>query len=122
MKDVKIHNNIIINNWAFEIGTLFEPGMAAEELKKRNVVIENNMTGVFKSKQADRSFFEIHVFGYLPEKNIEADPLFIAPQQGDFTIPFNSPAAGNNAKYREEENSFYWGALRPGERTWLRKF
>ena len=122
MKDVKIHNNIIYNNWSFEIGTLFEPDVAADELKKRIVVIENNMTGAFKSKRADRNFFEIHLHGYLPQKNIEADPLFIAPLQGDFTIPFHSPAAGNKAKYREQDNGYYWGALRPGEQTWLRKF
>ena len=122
MQDVKIYRNIIFNNWGYEIATLFDPETVQQELEKRNVIIKDNITGAFKSKVADWSFFEIEMHGFLPKDNTEADPLFTDPRRSDFSIPFHSPAAGNKARHRDEEESFYYGALRPGERVWLRKF
>jgi hypothetical protein len=122
MTDVRIFRNIVFNNWGFEIGTGFEPGNASAELAARNVVIEDNITGPFRSKQVAQSFFEIDMHGFEPENNIVADPCFIAPEQGDFSIPFTSPAAGNAAMRKGHDDAYYYGALRPGERTWLRKF
>lgn len=122
MEDVKIFRNIIMNNWSFEIGTSFEASRAASELAQRNAIIEDNITGPFRSMPSDKSFFEIDMFGFEPLNNIVSDPLFTAPEHGDFSIPFNSPAAGNAALLREDTNSYYYGALKPGERAWLRKF
>lgn len=119
MKDVKIYRNIILNNWGFEIGISLHPDKVVEELEKRNVTISDNITGLFKSKPSDFSFFEIEMHGFLPQNNIIADPLFTDPLRSDFSIPFYSPAAGNAAKNKDEFNAFYFGALRPGEKSWL---
>ncbi|MBN2806334.1 MAG: right-handed parallel beta-helix repeat-containing protein [Prolixibacteraceae bacterium] len=117
--EVSIFRNIIVNNWAYEIGLAFEPEKVNDELKKRNINIEDNITGPFKDKKSDWSFFERISAGYLPGNNIEADPLFTAPSKGDFSIPFQSPAAGNAALLKATGEEFYYGALRPGERSWL---
>jgi hypothetical protein len=122
MEDVKIYRNIIYNNWGYEIGTTFPPDQANAELLKRKVFIEDNITGAFKSKTSDKSFFNLTMWGYLPPINMETDPLFTDPPRGDFSIPFHSPAAANGAVFKGTELGFYYGALRPGERTWLRKY
>jgi hypothetical protein len=122
MINVKIFRNIIFNNWGYEIGIGLNQSTALLELEKRNVIIEDNITGLFKDKRSDKSFFNIDMKGFLPSNNIEADPLFTDSQRADFSIPFQSPAAGNKAILRENSDSFYYGALKPGERVWLRKY
>lgn len=122
LQDVEISYNIIYNNWGYEIGTSFPTDSVQEKLTQKNVVIENNITGPFKSKTTDFSFFEINMFGYESPAMIIADPEFTDPERSDFSIPFGSPAAGNHAKTPRSENSFYFGALKPGKRVWLRKY
>jgi len=122
MKDIKIHHNIIRNNWGFEIATPFDPDDVVDELAERNVTIFENMTGSYKDKSSAVGFFDIPMHGLQPENNMVADPLFTAPEYYDFSIPFNSPAAGNSAKDRGSEDAYYYGALKPGERIWLRRF
>jgi hypothetical protein len=122
MKDVKIYRNIILNNWGYEIGISLQPDAVVAELAKRNVSISDNITGLFKNKKSDFSFFEIEMHGFQPDKNIVADPLFTDPRRSDFSIPFHSPAAGNKALHADDPEAFNYGALKPGERTWLRKY
>jgi len=122
MKDVKIYRNIITQNWGYEIGISLHPDVVLAELENRNVSIFDNITGSFKSKTSTFSFFDIEMHGFLPANNLMADPMFNDPLRGDFSIPFHSPAAGNSALYRDEPNAYYYGALKPGERTWLKKY
>lgn len=117
--NVSIYKNIIFNNWAYEIGLAFEPDKANNELKIRNISIFDNITGQFKDKKSDWSFFERISTGYLPENNKEADPLFTYPQKGDFSIPFDSPAAGAPSLPKDKEITNYYGALKPGEVSWF---
>jgi hypothetical protein len=119
ISDVFIFRNIVYNNWAFEIGTSFEPGSVKQELEKRNIRIYDNITGVFRDVKTDVSFFEMQSNGFLPENNIVANPMFNAPNNGDLSIPFNSPAAGDAAKLKGTGDELYYGALRPGGRSWL---
>jgi hypothetical protein len=117
--NVSIYRNIIFNNWAFEIGLAFDPANVNNELKNKDIRIYDNITGQFKDKKSDWSFFERISTGYLPENNMEADPLFSYPKNGDFSIPFDSPAAGDPSLQKDNTETDYYGALKPGEVSWL---
>ncbi len=122
MQDVEIFHNIVYNNWGYEIGTSFHQDSVQQKLAEKNVLIKENITGPFKSKTTDFSFFEIDMFGYENSLMIIADPHFTDPERGDYSVSFDSPAAGNYARDPLSKESFYFGALAPGQRGWLVKY
>lgn len=122
LDNVKIYNNIIMKNWSFQIATAFTPGEVVQKMNEKNIVISDNITGAFKSIPAEWSSFGIDVYGLNTGTEIITDPLFKSPETGDFSIPFDSPAAGNIFDHPREDEAFYFGALKPGQRIWVRKF
>jgi hypothetical protein len=95
-----ITNNIIYGNRAANRGGGI--GMQGAELIVTNSIVRNNSAGV-KWAQIDKSGHPQVTYcnvmgGFSGPGNIDADPMFVDPEQGDFHILYSSPCrdAGYN--------------------------
>jgi hypothetical protein len=107
VKDVYFINNTVVNNGNGGRNGEWGGGMYLENAVAENVVVRNNILAgnpqgafVVQGGKMPASAVIDHnlVFGpagaSMGEKTIVADPLFVAPDEGDFGLSAGSPALG----------------------------
>jgi hypothetical protein len=122
LRDLKIFNNIFALNSPFEIGhtSKFEK----DWMTKKNIEITNNL--IFDVNTIEYPIYlenwaKDSVYSIKGTNPILADPMFVDPENHDFRLKGNSPAAnGGNSDHP------YLGALPPGTSMkdfwWLKNF
>ncbi|HEY5744913.1 MAG TPA: right-handed parallel beta-helix repeat-containing protein [Chryseolinea sp.] len=100
LRDVRIFNNIFAHNAPFEIGhtARLEGNWAA----LKNIEISNNLIQDVNTVDYPiylRTFAKDSVYSMTGTHALQMDPLFVDPENGDFRLKENSPAA--NAGYSD---------------------
>lgn len=131
LHDVRIFNNIFARNSPFEIGhtARLEGNWEAQ----KNILISNNL--IQDQNTIDYPIY-LHVFAkdsvysMTGTRALQADPLFVDPDNGDFRLKENSPAV--NAGYSDfedatnHEKGYYLGTFPPDASRkdfwWLENF
>lgn len=131
LRDVKIFNNIFALNSPFEIGhtARFEGDWMAQ----KNIEITNNL--IYDINTVDYPIYlkvwaKDSVYSITGKRVIEADPGFVDPENHDFRLKENSPAANGGTSDPEDvgnsDKGNYLGAFPPGTSTesfwWLGNF
>lgn len=95
IKNLKIHHNVIYQNWGFEIGLTQKNAKTDSLLRANQISVYDNVLGEFKSKFTDRivSHFP-HVFGYQsPTCKVLENP-FLDVIKKDFRLKENNHLYG----------------------------
>lgn len=131
LKDVKIFNNIFARNSPFEIGhtARFE----GDWMTQKNILITNNLIYDVNTVSYPiylEAWAKDSVYSITGTSSIEADPLFVDPENHDFRLKENSPAANGGYSYTEDDGKgdggTYLGTFPPGTSKesfwWLANF
>ncbi|MBI9070247.1 MAG: right-handed parallel beta-helix repeat-containing protein [Melioribacteraceae bacterium] len=83
IKQVKIYNNLIYDNYGFSIGTTFIKSEVINGLKEREIEITNNLCSPEKNIYQTRNYFDL-VIPYNGNSSIEENPEFKLKTFNDF--------------------------------------
>lgn len=97
IKNVFIANNIVFNNWGFEIA-IFDSLSNNNIISEKNIVIENNLISSVRVKQTRVGFWGNHVFPIKKMSNIFGEPSFKSKETRDFNLDKKSLARNKSNK------------------------
>ncbi len=88
---LKVYNNIVTNNQGFEIASFAPADQAGELFTSKDITIFNNLITTPKFLDPVESDYNLN-YEYTGSEIIQGDPMFVNPQDGDFTLQEGSPA------------------------------
>ncbi len=101
LRSVWIVNNIVFDNFAYEIATFAPRETRQQTLAEKGVVIAGNLTGPFRDEETrggpNPQFPRPYPFE--GEKTIEGNPRFVFPRAADFRLRPGSPAIGAATRF-----------------------
>jgi len=92
LSDVYVANNIVWQNYAFEIATFNNILKGIDALLRFNIVITHNLVGTPVLEGETPKGEWSRVYPYAGENSLSADPLFMSLPNGDFRLQPESPA------------------------------
>jgi hypothetical protein len=118
LKEVSIINNIFAHNFPFEIGHTSR--LAGNWVAEKNINISNNLIqdiNKFSYPMYLKAWLKDSVYTMTGTNAILDDPQFADPENGDFRLKKNSPAAHSGYAYPAKNPTDYSGVFPPGAGT-----
>lgn len=111
-KDVFIYRNICDKGWDYEFGFNEKADQIAGNLKKKNLVIRENLVECVKNRPSRPGQFDALLIEYLPEGNQLGAPLYKNEPGYDLT-PERIPKVKSSGMKWKYQPSDWYGALKP---------
>jgi hypothetical protein len=107
LRSVFIANNIVLDNWGFDIAT-FDSTSNLHLLDQNKIVIENNLVGSYLIKETPIGFWQSQVYA-IKNQTVGVKPVFVSTNMRDFSLPKRS--AATNKSIRAYDKIYYYKNL-----------